>query len=60
MPEWAQVMTVFNPLKYMIEVLRTVYLKGGGFSDLPTQLLALTGFAVFSNTWAVISYKKNR
>ncbi|MDR0745971.1 MAG: ABC transporter permease [Mediterranea sp.] len=59
MPEWAQIITIFNPLKYMIEVLRTVYLKGGGYSDLQAQLSALIGFAVFFNAWAVISYKKN-
>ncbi|NDV84813.1 ABC transporter permease [Bacteroides sp. 51] len=59
MPQWAQVITIFNPLKYMIEVLRTVYLKGGGFSDLTVQLWALIGFAVLLNTWAVISYRKN-
>jgi ABC-2 type transport system permease protein len=60
MPEWAQVITLFNPLKYMIEVLRGVYLKGAGFSDLLTQLWALMGFAVFFNLWAVVSYRKNR
>lgn len=59
MPEWAQIITVFNPLKYMITALRTIYLKGGGFSDLHTQILALIGFALFFNTWAVLSYRKN-
>lgn len=58
MPEWAQIITLFNPLKYMMEVLRTVYLKGGGFSDLVTQLWALIGFALLFNIWAVISYRK--
>lgn len=60
MPEWAQVITAFNPLTYMITALRTVYLKGGGFSDLYTQIMALIGFALFFNTWAVISYRKNK
>ena len=59
MPEWAQFITIFNPLKYMIEVLRTVYLKGGGFSDLVVQLWALICFALVLNTWAVMSYRKN-
>lgn len=59
MPDWAQAITIFNPLKYMIIVLRTVYLKGGGFPDLLPQLGALTGFALFFNTWAVISYRKS-
>ena len=58
MPTWARAITLFNPLRYMIEVLRTVYLKGGGFSDLTTQLWALVGFAVLLNSWAVLSYRK--
>ena len=59
MPEWARFITIFNPLKYMVEVLRTVYLKGGGFSDLVVQFWALMGFALALNTWAVISYRKS-
>jgi len=34
MPEWAQAITVFNPLKYFIEAMRMVYLKGSGLVDL--------------------------
>ena len=59
MPGWAQAITLFNPLRYMMEVLRTVYLKGGGFSDLVAQFWALVGFALLLNLWAVISYRKN-
>ena len=58
MPDWAQTISIFVPLKYMIEVLRMVYLKGSSFGDLSTQFLALTGFAFFSNGWAVLSYRK--
>lgn len=58
MPEWAQAVTVFNPLKYFIQVMRMVYLKGSAFSDLITQMIALVLFALFFNIWAVLSYKK--
>lgn len=58
MPDWAQFMSIFVPLKYMIEVLRMVYLKGSGIFDLITQLVALLGFAAFFNIWAVVSYRK--
>ena len=44
MPEWAQVISAFSPLKYMIQVLRLVYLKGSGFAELSTQLVALISF----------------
>ncbi|MEL5892875.1 ABC transporter permease [Bacteroides sp. GD17] len=59
MPEWAQWIARLNPLKYFVEMMRTVYLRGGGFSDLLPQLGALASFAVIFNLWAVKSYKKS-
>lgn len=58
MPTWAQILSFFSPLKYIIEVFRSIYLKGSGFFDLIPQFLALCGFAVFFNAWAVLSYRK--
>ena len=58
MPQWAQTITIFNPLKYFIQVMRMVYLKGSSFADLITQMVALVTFALLLNTWAVLSYKK--
>lgn len=59
MPGWAQDITLFNPMKYFIQVMRMIYLKGSGFSDLLTQFFALLAFAVVLNGWAVLSYRKN-
>jgi len=59
MPAWAQMMSNFSPLKYFIRVMRLVYLKGSGFSELASSFAALGGFAVFFNVWAVISYRKS-
>lgn len=58
MPGWAQVITVFNPLKYLMQVMRMVYLKGSGMADLLPQLGALLLFALVLNIWAVRSFKK--
>jgi len=58
MPGWAQAVAYANPLTYFIEIMRLVYLKGSALSDLFKPLTWLTGFAVFFNTWAVLSYKK--
>jgi ABC-2 type transport system permease protein len=58
MPGWAQVITIFNPMRYYMEVMRAVYLKGSAMTDLLPQLITLCGFAVFFNGWAVISYRK--
>ncbi|MDR2476054.1 MAG: ABC transporter permease, partial [Bacteroidales bacterium] len=60
MPDWAQYITVINPLKYFIQVMRMVYLKGSGLADLTGQFAALTGFALFFNLWAVVSYRKTK
>lgn len=58
MPNWAQAITIFNPLRYLMEVFRMVYLKGSAFINMLPQFFALCGFAVILNLWAVISYKK--
>lgn len=58
MPEWAQNITRFNPLKYFIQIMRSIYLKGSTLSECSTQLFALGCFALALNTWAVISYRK--
>lgn len=58
MPTWAQAITYINPLKYFMQIMRMVYLKGSGFADLLPQLGALLLFVVFFNTWAVWSYRK--
>ncbi len=58
MPPWAQMISNFSPLKYIIEVLRLVYLKGSNLSELRTQLIALISFAVVFYGWAILSYRK--
>jgi ABC-2 type transport system permease protein len=59
MPGWLQTVSHFSPLKYIIDVFRLIYLKGSGFLDMIPQFLALCGFAIAFNTWAIISYKKS-
>lgn len=58
MPEWAKWIAAFNPLKYFMDVMRSVYLKGSNPIQLSKELFALLGFAAFFNTWAVLSYRK--
>lgn len=59
MPEWAQWITLINPLRYFVEVMRTVYLRGGGFAEQLPQLGVLLVFAFIANGWAVQSYRKS-
>lgn len=58
MPEWAQWITIFNPLKYFIQIMRGIYLKGSELNDILQQLGVLALFAMFFNTWAILSYRK--
>ena len=58
MPEWAQVLTEFNPIKYFVQVMRMVMLKGAGFSDIYPQFLKTLAYALIMNGLAVMSYKK--
>ncbi len=58
MPVWAQYITKANPVSYFIEVMRRVVLKGSSLYDIHDQLLAMAGFALLFNGWAVYSYRK--
>lgn len=58
MPEWAQWITCINPLRYFVEAMRTIYLRGGGFVELLPQLGAVLVFALVFNLWAVKVIRK--
>ena len=58
MPQWAQIITDFNPIKYFVQVVRMVLLKGSGFMDILPQLLKTLVYAILMNALAIWSYKK--
>ncbi len=58
MPRWAQIVTNFNPIKYFVEVVRMVMLKGASFTDILPQLWKTLLYAIAMNGFAVWSYKK--
>jgi len=58
MPVWAQNITLFNPIRYFVEIIRMVMLKGSGFRDIVPQLSIIALFAFIMNGLAVWSYKK--
>jgi ABC-2 type transport system permease protein len=41
MPVWVQNLTVINPLRYFMFILREMFLKGSGFAELWPQGLAM-------------------
>lgn len=58
MPEWAKTVTRFNPVRYLIEVMRMVILKGSGMKNILYHLGIVTLFAIGLNSLAVLTYKK--
>ena len=58
MPVWAQQITRFNPIRYFVEIIRMVMLKGAKFSDISTSFFIIVFYAFAINGLAVWSYKK--
>jgi ABC-2 type transport system permease protein len=58
MPQWAQTITRFNPVSYLIEVIRMIVLKGSGARDIAPHLGIIALFALLFNSWAILHYKK--
>ena len=59
MPAWARALTCLNPLRYFIESMRMLYLKGSTFADLSPQFWTLGAYAAGVWTWAIASYRKH-
>lgn len=58
MPKWAQLITSVNPPAYFIRVIRAVFIKGSGFSEMLPDFWAMVGFAIVFNLLAVLNYRK--
>lgn len=58
MPVWAQKFAWCLPPTYMVDVMRSVYLKDATVSDLWVNYAALGGFAVLFCSLAAVTYRK--
>ncbi|HEY5564786.1 MAG TPA: ABC transporter permease [Rhodothermia bacterium] len=58
MPNWAQKLTLLNPIAYFIEIMRRVLLKGAGIEAVRDQVVALAVYAAVMLTLAVRQYRK--
>ena len=58
MPEWLQIFTYLNPLRYSVEILRTNLLTGAGFELLWPKLVTLAVFSVSPLTVAALRFQK--
>jgi ABC-2 type transport system permease protein len=58
MPEWAQKITAFNPVKYFMQLIRMVLLKGSEFQHVTRHFIIISVMAMVSVILALITYRK--
>lgn len=58
MPWWAQYIAAVNPPAHFIKVIRAVFIKGSGFSDLGMEFIWFICFALVFNALAIFRYRK--
>ena len=58
MPEMVQWVTYLNPLRYFMEVVRGVFLKGSGIDVLWPQFVMLAVFGVSILTFSALRFHK--
>ncbi len=58
MPDWAQTISAFLPLRYFGLAMRQIYLKGSDITSLMGPLVLLIGFTLLFNILAIVTYRK--
>jgi ABC-2 type transport system permease protein len=58
MPAWARELTRINPLRYMMNIVRGVFLKGAGLADLGRDLAMLTALGALVFAGAALRFRK--
>jgi ABC-2 type transport system permease protein len=58
MPELAQWITYINPMRYFMDIVRGIFLKGVGFDVLWPQTLALAVLGTSILAFSVMRFKK--
>jgi len=58
MPEWLQYVTTINPLRYFLEIIRGVFLKGNGLDILWPNMVALAILGGLMVTLSSLRFQK--
>lgn len=58
MPDWAQAITLINPIAYFAEIIRMILLKGAGWAQIDWMIGVLTLMAVLVVPVAILTYHK--
>ncbi len=59
MPPFFQKLSYFNPLRHVVLVLRSIFLKGVGFDVLWPNMLLMAGFAVLMLSVSILRFRKS-
>jgi ABC-2 type transport system permease protein len=58
MPWWIKPLAAVNPVRWYVELVRTVLLRGGGYRDVATQLGALSALSFGVLTVATLRFRR--
>jgi ABC-2 type transport system permease protein len=58
MPNWLQIVSLANPMRYFIEIVRGIMLKGSGIHDLFDDIIALAIFGPVLFGFSVLRFHK--
>jgi ABC-2 type transport system permease protein len=59
MPPFFQKLSYFNPLRHVVLILRSIFLKGVGLDVLWPDMLLMAGFAIFMLSVSVLRFRKS-
>ena len=59
MPQWVQYITILNPLKYYLIILRSIFLKGVGIAVLWDEMLVLLVMGIVVIIASSLRFRKN-
>lgn len=59
MPKIIQWLTIINPLRYFMVIIRSIFLKGVGIEVIWTQLLPLLVIGFFVISLSVLKFRKS-
>jgi len=59
MPDWAQRLTIINPLRYFITAIRSVFIRGATLPTIANETLILSSFALLTFLLSLLTYRKN-
>ena len=58
MPDWMQLITLFNPMRYFMAIVRAIMMKGAGITEMWSDIYPLLIYPVVVFSIAVMRFSK--